>query len=159
MYDLAQGELAYCPVEEANAWSLAAWRYSDKRSEIDSWLDNHALMLPTLEAYQHHMTKDAAEQEAFSLLAWGHQNYGLLSVVGVTGFNTFDGILSLANRAFIAEVNEAWSQYQAGHINKNQYDYGRKKALEAFARQVGPFEKLLFRGGTTKEAIRITRAC
>ena len=98
------------------------------------------------------------EQEAFWALAWLDENYGVTSVAATAGFNSFGGLVSQAHNAFIAEVKHLYHQYKRGELTKGAYDGRRAKALETYARKLGPFEKLLFKGQTAREAIRITRS-
>ena len=98
------------------------------------------------------------EQEAFWALAWLDENYGVTSVAATAGFNSFGGLVSQAHNAFIAEVRHIYHEYKRGALTENQYDYQRQKALKTYARKLGPFEKLLFKGQTAHEAIRINRS-
>ncbi|OMH32764.1 LysM peptidoglycan-binding domain-containing protein [Motiliproteus sp. MSK22-1] len=98
------------------------------------------------------------EQEAFWALAWLDENYGVTSVAATAGFNSFGGLVSQAHNAFIAEVKHIYHDYKRGALTENQYDYQRQKALKTYAHKLGSFEKLLFKGQTAREAIRITRS-
>ncbi len=111
-----------------------------------------------LRRVQRHLPVTPEEQEAFRTLAWLQQNYDLLSVSSGSGFNAFGGIVSQANNAFIIEVKNLYQQFKSGLITENQYHYRRRLALQAFARRIGPFEKLVFNGQTAREAIRINRS-
>ncbi|MEJ2755131.1 MAG: peptidoglycan-binding protein LysM, partial [Gammaproteobacteria bacterium] len=62
-----------------------------------------------------------------------------------------------ANNAFITEVKTLYNHYQRGALSKNQYDYRRRLALKKYSQKIGPFEKVLFKGKTANEAIRISR--
>jgi hypothetical protein len=98
------------------------------------------------------------EQDAFWALAWLEEHYGLASVSAASGFNAFGGFVSQSHNAFIAEVKTLYSQYQSGAITENQYAYRRQQTLKAYAQKLGPFEKVLLKGKTAREAIRITRS-
>ena len=98
------------------------------------------------------------EQEAFWALAWLDENYGVTSVAATAGFNSFGGLVSQAHNAFIVEVKHLVLQYKRGELTKGAYDGRRAKALKTYANKLGPFERLLFKGKTAREAIRITRS-
>lgn len=51
-----------------------------------------------------------------------------------------------------------YAQYKAGVLSKGQYDYQRGKLLKQFAQLTGPVERLLLKGKTALEAIRINRS-
>lgn len=97
------------------------------------------------------------ERDLFFLLAWLHQNYDYLSIGAGSGLGTWGNVVSDANRAIIADVTSLYESYKAGRLTKGQYDFRRRQALNKFAKLVGPFEKWLFKGQTTQEAIRISR--
>lgn len=107
---------------------------------------------------KHHLPTTPEEQDAFWALSWLHENYGILSTASGAGFTAFGGLVAQSNNAFIAEIQTHYNQYQQGKVSQNQYNYRRRKALRRYAKQVGPFEKLLFKGKTTNEAIRINRS-
>ena len=98
------------------------------------------------------------EQEAFWALAWLDENYGIASTTTAAGFNAFGGLVSQAHNAFLVEVKHLYHQYKRGELTKGAYSGRRIKALETYAQKLGPFEKLLFKGQTAREAIRITRS-
>ena len=87
------------------------------------------------------------EQEAFWALAWLDENYGIASTTAAAGFNSFGGLISQAHNAFLVEVKHLYHQYKRGELTKG-----------AYARKLGPFEKLIFKDQTVCEAIRITRS-
>jgi len=105
-----------------------------------------------------HIPSSPQAQEAFWALAWLQENYDILSVSTGTGFTAFGGLASQANTAFMAEVKRLYEQKQRGVITKSQYDYGRRKALDKFAKKLGPFEKVMFKGKTAREAVRIRQS-
>lgn len=104
---------------------------------------------------EQHIPASPQEQETFWALAWLQENYDILSISAGSGFNAFGGLASQANIAFMAEVKRLYEQKQRGTITPNQYKYQRQKALDAFARKLGPFEKLMFKGKTVRQAVRI----
>ena len=103
------------------------------------------------------MPSTSKEQEAFWALAWLDENYGVTSVAATAGFNAFGGLVSQAHNAFVVEVKHLVLQYYRGELTTNEYSYRRRKALEIYQRKIGPFERLLFKGKTAREAIRIDR--
>jgi len=74
-----------------------------------------------------------------------------------SGINAFGGLVGQSNNAFIAEVKMLYSQKQQGILTTGQYQYRRQLALKKYAAKIGPFEKILFKGKTATEAIRISR--
>jgi len=50
-----------------------------------------------------------------------------------------------------------YSQKQQDILTTGQYQYRRQLALKKYAAKIGPFEKILFKGKTATEAIRISR--
>ena len=74
-----------------------------------------------------------------------------------SGINAFGGLVGQSNNAFIAEVKMLYSQKQQGILTSSQYQRARQKALAKYAAKIGPFEKILFKGKTVREAIRINR--
>ncbi len=111
-----------------------------------------------VERMKHHIPTTPKEQDAFWTLAWLQQNYDLLSVSAGGGINAFGGLVSQSHNAFIAEVKMHYAQYQRGAITENQYDYRRQKSLKTYAKKLGPFEKVLLKGKTAREAVRINRS-
>ncbi|MGH1440259.1 MAG: LysM peptidoglycan-binding domain-containing protein [Cellvibrionaceae bacterium] len=105
-----------------------------------------------------HVPSSPQAQEAFWALAWLQENYDILSVSTGAGFTAFGGLASQANTAFMAEVKNLYQQKQRGSITEGQYKYRRQKALNAFAKKLGPFEKMMFKGKTVREAVRIQRS-
>ncbi|MEJ2680769.1 MAG: LysM domain-containing protein [Gammaproteobacteria bacterium] len=140
--------MASCPVPEDF--------YKEKRAPATT---RHRLE-PTgnyVERFKRHIPTLPKEQDAFWALAWMHENYGLLSTAVGAGFNTWGGLTAQANNAFIAEVKTLYNHYQRGALSKSQYDYRRRLALKKYSQKIGPFEKMLFKGKTANEAIRISR--
>lgn len=107
---------------------------------------------------QHRIPTSPQEREAFWALAWLQENYDILSVSTGAGFTAFGGLASQANVAFMAEVKRLYEQKQRGIITGGQYDYRRRKALSAFAKKLGPFEKMMFKGKTAHQAVRIQQS-
>lgn len=101
------------------------------------------------------------EQEIFSLLSVMEEYWGVGSTgTGVTfaSMGILLGSQNKGNIALLKQVSEVYQSYKSGKLSKGQYDYRRKQLLEKAARNLGPTEKLLFKGKTAKEAMRITRA-
>jgi len=64
-------------------------------------------------------------------------------------------LLSPGNINFLNEVSDEYAKYKSGQITKTQYYYRRKRMLDMFRANVGPFEKWMFEKNTTHESIRI----
>ena len=111
-----------------------------------------------LDGYLNYIPTDPQEREAFWALAWLQSNYDFLAIPAGAGFNVLGGLVNQQNTALIAEVETLWNQYDRGFLTKGQYDYRRARALEAFAQRLGPFERVLLRGQTARQAIRIVRS-
>jgi len=106
---------------------------------------------------QHSIPALGPEEEAFWALAWLQENYDILSTSAGSGINAFGGLVGQSNNAFIAEVKMLYNQKQQGILTSSQYQRARQKALAKYAAKIGPFEKILFKGKTATEAIRISR--
>lgn len=145
----ASDAIASCPVPED---------FYKERRAIDSTRHRLEPMDKYQKRFQHYIPLQPQEREAFWALAWLHENYGLLSTAGGAGFNTWGGLVSQSNNAFIAEVKRLYKQYQSGHLSQNQYNYRRQQALRQYARKLGPFEKLVFKGKSAREVVRISRS-
>ena len=100
---------------------------------------------------------DPQEREMFWTLSWLQLNYNFFANGVGVGLNSMGGIARKQNTQFIMDVERAYSEYKSGKIRKGVYDYKRKVALKNYANRVGPFEKLLFNGKSTQQAIRINR--
>lgn len=142
--------LAFCPVPDDF--------YKEKRAESTA---RHRLE-PTdsgyVDRFKYGIPLQPNEQEAFWALAWLEENYGLASVSAASGFNALGGLVSHSHNAFIIEVKSLYGQYQSGTITLNQYTYRRQQALKSYTQKIGPFEKILLKGKTAREAIRINRS-
>lgn len=97
------------------------------------------------------------EQDMFWALSWFQQNSNWLTIPGAMVADASGRILHEQNIGLLREVKTLYDNYKAGRITKNQYDYGRQKALKQFSSRVGPLEKLMFGGRTSQEAMRIAR--
>ncbi len=144
--------MAYCPAPATNKPETV-----DKET-LYQFLRDNPPKVTDLVRYQQHWPTTTQEQEAFWALALLEENYGILSTTAAAGFGSFDGIVSTAHRDLAAEVKSLWDQYQKGAITQNQYNYRRQNALKKFSQKLGPFEKLLLKGKTSREAFRIARS-
>ncbi|WP_417506827.1 LysM peptidoglycan-binding domain-containing protein [Marinomonas gallaica] len=102
---------------------------------------------------------DPQERDMFWTLAWLQSNYDiLLSTGAATATNVLGGLAGEQNSGLIKEVDKLYTQYQNKKLTKSQYDYKRRQVLKSYSRKVGPvFEKAVFNGQTTQQAIRINR--
>lgn len=105
-------------------------------------------------------TLSQPEQEIFSLLSvmeeyWGAGSSGTGATFASMGILL--GSQGKGNVALLKQVGDAYQSYKSGNLSKGQYDYRRKQLLEKAAKNLGPTEKLLFKGKTAKEAMRINR--
>jgi hypothetical protein len=102
--------------------------------------------------------QDPQEREVFWTLAWLQSNYDFLSTSAGAATNVLGGLTGEQNNALIREVENIYSQYQKGALTKSQYDYKRQQLLKSYSQRVGPlFEKAVFNGQSTQQAIRINR--
>jgi hypothetical protein len=106
---------------------------------------------------EQHIPTNPAEQKAFWTMAWWDYAYPTLSHGAGAGFIATGGVVGQSNTMLLNNVKVLYEQYQRGFISKGQYDYGRQKLLTQYKSLVGPLEKVLFKGQTTQEAMRITR--
>ncbi len=67
------------------------------------------------------------------------------------------GDSSKGNIKKLAEIEEVYKKYKSGALTRGQYDYRRKKVLDTVAKNLGPVEKLLFKGKKAQESMRISR--
>lgn len=102
--------------------------------------------------------QDPQEREVFWTLAWLQSNYDFLSTSAGAATNVLGGLTGEQSNALIREVDNIYSQYQKGALTKSQYDYKRQQLLKSYSQRVGPlFEKAVFNGQSTQQAIRINR--
>lgn len=105
-----------------------------------------------------HIPNTPEELEVFHQVSWFEENwFNLITHPASAGFSGLSKITGTHNTAFILEVKTAYNEMKAGKITRGAYDYRRRKALQALARKLGPTEKLLFKGKTAREAVRISR--
>jgi hypothetical protein len=142
--------MAFCPVPEDF--------HKERRATVTTRHRLEPMNNGYIDRVKHHIPSSTQEQEAFWALAWLEQHYGLASTSLAGGMNAFGGLVSQQHNAFIAEVKTLYTQYQRGAITENQYAYRRQQALKMYAKKLGPFEKLLLKGKTAREAIRINRS-
>lgn len=121
----------------------------------------HPTLGDGLDKYKMYIPTDAQEQEMFWALAWLQDEYDFLSIGSVASgaaLSTLGGLVNKNNTALIQEVERLYNQYKKGTLTKGQYDYRRQKALKAFAQRLGPFEKVLLKGQTARQALQISRS-
>ena len=94
----------------------------------------------------------------FWALAWLEHNANYLTIPGGIAAGASGNLLSPGNVNLLNEVSDEYAKYKSGEITKSQYDYRRKRALDMFKANVGPFEQWMFGKNTTHETIRIARA-
>lgn len=135
-----------CPIPEASAISdeLIANRYGLISNE-------------DLTHIRYSLPGSTEEQEAFFILAWMQEHFNILNITTGTGMNTIGHLTSEANNAYVQQVATIYQSYRHSILSKSQYDYQRRRVLQQYAAQLGPFENLLFKGKTVQEAIRISR--
>ena len=97
------------------------------------------------------------ERELFWALSWMTDNYNEITMPANIFAGSVSNLLNPQNRSLIESVSDSYAAYKSGALSKGQYDYSRKKALETLSKRLGPTEKWLFNGKTTKESIRIAR--
>jgi hypothetical protein len=102
--------------------------------------------------------KDSGEREAFRVMAMLENNYNLISNPPGVALGTLGYLTSQQNNAFLQKVEHLYRQYKSGMLTQNQYNYQRRLALKEYAKLLGPFEKVLYKGKHAREAIRISRA-
>ncbi len=98
------------------------------------------------------------DMDNFWALAWLEHNANYLTIPGGIAAGASGNLLSPGNVNLLNEVSDEYAKYKSGEITKSQYDYRRKRALDMFKANVGPFEKWIFGKNTTHESIRIARA-
>lgn len=105
----------------------------------------------------HHIPNNPKELEAFQALAWFHDSWPVASTAVGSGMSSLGMITGERNSTLITQVKAAYEELKRGRITENQYNYIRKKSLDVLQKKLGPMEKLLFKGKTAHEAIRIVR--
>lgn len=102
---------------------------------------------------------DPQERDMFWTLAWLQSNYDILLSTGAAATaNVLGGLTGEQNSGLIKEVDKLYTQYQNKKLTKSQYDYKRRQVLKSYSQKVGPvFERAVFNGQTTQQAIRINR--
>lgn len=100
------------------------------------------------------------QQDMFWALSWLEDAWGPASTgAGVTfaSMGILLGDSSKGNIKKLAEIEEVYKKYKSGALTRGQYDYRRKKVLDTVAKNLGPVEKLLFKGKKAQESMRISR--
>ncbi|WP_425642363.1 LysM peptidoglycan-binding domain-containing protein [Marinomonas gallaica] len=101
---------------------------------------------------------DPQERDMFWTLAWLQSNYDILSTGAAATANVLGELAGEQNSSLIKEVDSLYIQYQNKKLTKSQYDYKRRQVLKNYSQRVGPvFERAVFNGQTTQQAIRINR--
>ncbi|WP_219702599.1 LysM peptidoglycan-binding domain-containing protein [Marinomonas lutimaris] len=118
----------------------------------------HPTLGDGLDKYKMHIPIDTQEQEMLWALSWLQDNYDILATSSGAALNSMGGLVNQQNTALIQEVERLYNQYKKGTLTKGQYDYRRQKALKAFAQRLGPFEKVLLKGQTARQALQISRS-
>lgn len=105
-----------------------------------------------------HMPEDETESYIYQSLAWFEESWPSMALNSGSAAATGLGVLTGdRNQALVRHVAMMYQQYVQGKITKGQYDYARKKSLDTLKNKLGPSERILYRGKTTHEAIRIRR--
>jgi hypothetical protein len=100
------------------------------------------------------------QQDMFWALSWLEDAWGSASTgAGVTfaSMGILLGDSSRGNIKKLAEIEEVYKKYKSGTLTRGQYDYRRKKVLDTVAKNLGPVEKLFFKGKKAQESMRISR--
>ena len=98
------------------------------------------------------------QRQRFWALSWLQHHSSWLTAPGSVGFGMATNLLSPGNVSLIEDVMDGYAHYKTGKLSKGQYDYLRRRNLQQFSRNVGPFERVLFGKRTTQQSIRIARA-
>ena len=98
------------------------------------------------------------QRQRFWALSWLQHHSSWLTAPGSVGFGMATNLLSPGNVGLLEDVMEGYAHYKTGKLSKGQYDYLRRRNLQQFSRNVGPFERVLFGKKTTQQSIRIARA-
>lgn len=97
-----------------------------------------------------------ADHQGLWAMAWAEHS-GLLTHPGSVALGAGAHLLGRSNLALLQQVGDEYAAYRQGQITKGQYDHRRRQLIELFRSKAGPFERLLFRGLKTPQAIRIAR--
>ena len=98
----------------------------------------------------------AETRRRFWAMAWAEHS-GLLTSTGSVALGAGSNLLSGGNLDLLRQIGDEYAAYKNGHITKAQYDYRRRLLIGRFRDNMGPFERTLFRGLDTQQAIRIAR--
>lgn len=101
-------------------------------------------------------TASAEEHRKFWAMAWAEHS-GLLNSPGSVALGSGANLLSGGNLDLLRQIGDEYAAYRSGHLTKGQYDYRRRLLIERFRANAGPFERMMFRGLDTQQAIRIAR--
>ncbi len=81
------------------------------------------------------------DMDNFWALAWLEHNANYLTIPGGIAAGASGNLLSPGNVNLLNEISDEYAKYKLGEITKSQYDYRRKRALDMFKANVGPFEQ------------------
>jgi len=90
-------------------------------------------------------------------LSWLAANSNYAITPGSIALGGGEALLSGGNLKLIEQISDHYADYKRNLITRSQYDYMRRKSLDLFKSNVGPFERWMFNGKTTHETIRIAR--
>ncbi|WP_221797092.1 LysM peptidoglycan-binding domain-containing protein [Oceanobacter mangrovi] len=124
----------------------------------DKLMSQQTFYAPMLQRYQNNLPTGTNEQEAFWAMSWLQENYDFLSLTTGVGLTSLGNMTSEAHSAIIRQVDLDYKAYKQGQITQNQYNYRRQQSLALYKDKVGPLEKVLLKGKTAREAIRINRS-
>ena len=100
---------------------------------------------------------DSEERDLFWALTWLASHSSEVSMPANIFAGSVENLLDKNNLDLIESVSDSYAAYRGGSMSRGQYDYARKKALDTLSNRLGPTEKWLFNGRTSKESIRIAR--
>ncbi|MCP3669450.1 MAG: LysM peptidoglycan-binding domain-containing protein [Gammaproteobacteria bacterium] len=97
------------------------------------------------------------DEDFFWALAWlEHHSPGLV-IPGSVATGATSNMLSPGNTGLINDVSDLYADYKQGVLTRGQYDYRRATKLDQLRKNLGPAEKVLFGGKTSRESIRIAK--
>ncbi|NJM31659.1 MAG: hypothetical protein HC848_00625 [Limnobacter sp.] len=107
----------------------------------------------------HNLPANTHEWDLFRNLAWFEDSWpSLFNAALSTGASGLGMLTGDRNSRLMHQVMDTYTQYKAGKITKGQYDYARRQTLNTLKNKLGPMEKILFKGKSTHEALRIARS-
>ena len=123
----------------------------------DPWHVRHAPIQPR-QFISSPAATDRGERQRLWAMAWAEHS-GWLTAPGGGALGATSVLLNNGNLDLLRQVGEEYAKYRqsGGSITRGQYDYRRKVLIERFTQNMGPMERLLFRGANTSQAVRIAR--